>query len=144
MYENVLFPKLAPTPTLVLGLQGGRDGGGDRGGRTADEATQVAAGVGQLAASDGLVDVDEAIGEVGGHARAHHKLAVLLAGQARVRDVLAGLPGHLRRVLSEAPGDIAAQLLHRTLVALAGEDGGRGGRVVGAGGGGDVALAVAA
>ncbi len=58
-----------------------------------------------------------------------------------VDDLLAGGPGDLGGVVRERPGHVPAQLVGPAEVALAGQDGHGRSRVVGAGGGGDPALA---
>ncbi len=68
------------------------------------------------------------------HRRRRERLPGLLSRAAE-------LPGQLGGVLRKGPGDITAQLVRLAEVAVAGQDGSRRGRVVGAGGGGHPALA---
>src|SRR5690606_38693100 len=113
---------------------------GQRGGRPAGQAGQVAAVDDQLAPGDGGVHARVDRGHRLGQARTGQDAGQLLDGDRTVGDLLAGLPAQLGRVLGEAPRLVAAQLVGPVLVALAGEHGDGGGRVVGARGGGDPAV----
>src|SRR5690606_12503611 len=121
-------------------LERGGDGLGERGGRAAGQPGEVAAVDDELALLDRDVHVRENGGHRLGHAGAGQDAGERLGRDRVVDDLPAGLPAQLGRVLGEAPRLVAAQLVRRVLVSLAGQYGDGGGRVVGSRGGGDPAL----